>query len=324
MDKFDRIYKIHNILKTRRTPVPRTELAHRLDDCAESTVYRLIRVMKDYLNAPIEWNEEIGGYYYRQDARDGSYELPGLWFNARELQALLVFDRLLESLEPGLLGEHLAPLAHRVTELLEHKRLGLSEAARRVRVIGMAARPAGEWFHVLAGATLQRRALYLRYHSRGKNEVSERVVSPQRLVHYRDNWYLDAWSHADEELRTFSVDRVRDARELPERARDFPDAELDEHLASAYGIFSGKANKTALLRFSAERARWIADERWHPKQVGQFLTDGRYELRIPYRDDRELLMDLMKHGPEVEVVAPDTLRHAVAEQLKSALAQYAG
>ncbi len=274
--------------------------------------------MKDYLNAPIEWNEEIGGYYYRQDARDGSYELPGLWFNARELQALLVFERLFESLEPGLLGEHLAPLAHRVTELLEHKRLGLSEAARRVRVIGMAARPAGEWFHVLAGAMLQRRNLLLRYHSRGKDEVSERTVSPQRLVHYRDNWYLDAWCHTRKGLRSFAVDRVKHATELGEPAQDIPDAQLDEYYASAYGIFSGKANRTAVLRFSAERARWVADERWHPKQVGQFLTDGRYELRIPYRDDRELLMDIMKHGPEVEVVAPDTLRKAVAEQLKSA------
>jgi predicted DNA-binding transcriptional regulator YafY len=322
MDKFDRIYKIHNVLKTRRVPVSRAELARQLDGCAESTVYRLIRAMRDYLNAPIEWNGEAGGYRYRRDAQGDAYELPGLWFNARELQALLVFDRLFESLEPGLLGEHLAPLAQRVSQLLEHKRLGLSETARRVRVIGMAARPAGEWFHVLAGAVLQRRRLRLRYHSRGKDEISERTICPQRLVHYRDSWYLDGWCHLRKGLRSFAVDRVRHAVELPDPARDIPDDELDEHLASAYGIFSGKANKTAVLRFSAERARWVADERWHPKQVGQFLTDGRYELRIPYRDDRELLMDIMRHGPEVEVVAPETLRRAIAEKLKSALARY--
>ena len=223
-----------------------------------------------------------------------------------------------------MLGEHLAPLTRRVSELLEHKRLGLTEAARRVCVIGAAARSAGEWFQVLAGAMLQRRQLRLRYHARGRNEVSERVVCPQRLVHYRDNWYLDAWCHMRKGLRSFAVDRVKQAAELPDAAREIPDDELDEHLASAYGIFSGKANKTAVLRFSAERARWVADERWHPKQVGQFLTDGRYELRIPYRDDRELLMDIMRHGPEVEVVAPDTLRKAVTGQLKSALAQYGG
>lgn len=323
MDKFDRIYQLHNILRDRRTPIGRSELTRRLE-CSEPTVYRLIRILREYLSAPLEFDEQRGGYYYERSAEGGSYELPGLWFNARELQALLVFDRLLESLEPGLLGEHLAPLAHRVSELLEHKRLGLGEAARRVKALGMAARPAGEWFHVLAGAMLQRRKLRLRYHSRGKDEVSERTVSPQRLVHYRDNWYLDAWCYSRKGLRSFAVDRVKHATELGEPAEDIPDAQLDEYYASAYGIFSGKANRTAVLRFSPERARWVADERWHPRQVGQFLTDGRYELRIPYRDDRELLMDILRHGSEVEVVDPESLRKAVTERLKLALAQYGG
>ncbi len=323
MDKFDRIYKLHGILRERRTPISRSELKSRLD-CSEPTVFRLLRLLKEHLNAPLEWNEELSGYYYKRDAAGGTYELPGLWFNARELQALLVFDRLFESLEPGMLGEHLAPLARRISELIEHKRLGLSEAARRVRVLGMAARPSGEWFQVLAGGTLQRRRLYLRYHSRGKDQVSERMVSPQRLVHYRDNWYLDAWCHSEDGLRTFSIDRVKHAAELKEAAREIPDRELDEHLASAYGIFSGKANKTAVLRFSAERARWVADERWHPNQAGQFLTDGSYELRIPYRDPRELILDILRHGPNVEVIGPEALRNALAEQLKAALARYGG
>lgn len=324
MDKFDRIYQLHNVLRGRRTPISRQDLRARLDDCSEPTVFRLIRLMKNHLNAPIEWHEELGGYYYRRDAGGGTYELPGLWFNARELQALLVFDRLFESLEPGLLGEHLAPLSRRVTELLEHKRLGLSEAARRVRVIGMASRPAGEWFEVLASATLQRRKLHIVYHGRERDKVTERIVSPQRLVHYRDNWHVDGYCELRKALRTFSVDRVRSARELEETADAIPERELDEYFASSYGIFSGKANKTAVLRFSRERARWVADERWHPQQAGQFLMDGRYELRIPYRDDRELIMDVLRHGPDVEVVSPDTLRHAIAQRLRFALAHYAG
>ena len=291
-------------------------------ECAEPSVYRLVRLLKDQLNAPIEWHEELGGYYYRREADGGTYELPGLWFNAKELQALIVFDRLLESLEPGLLGEHLAPLTRRVTELLEHKRLGLAEAARRIRVLGMASRPAGQWFHVLAGATLQRKKLRIAYHGRARDQTTERVVSPQRIVHYRDNWYLDGWCHLRKGLRSFAVDRVRNAQELDEAADAVPDAELNEHFASAYGIFAGKANKTAILRFSAESARWVAAERWHPEQAGQFLTDGRYELRIPYRDDRELVMDILKHGADVEVVEPEALRQTVADRLAGALALY--
>src|SRR5690606_1251456 len=127
-------------------------------ECSEQTIYRLIRVMKDYLRAPIEWHEELRGYYYDERSPQGAqYQLPGLWFNAKELQALVVFDRLFESLEPGLLGEHLAPLSRRIDELLEHKRLGLGEAARRIRVLSVASRPVGPCFQIVASATLQRR-----------------------------------------------------------------------------------------------------------------------------------------------------------------------
>ena len=76
------------------------------------------------------------------------------------------------------------------------------------------------------------------------------------------------------------------------------------------------------LRFSAERARWVADERWHPEQSGQFLTDGRYELRIPYREDKELIMDILRHGADVEVVLPGTLRDSITTRLTQALSAY--
>jgi proteasome accessory factor C len=324
LDKFDRIYELHRILRARRTPMSRSELRERLDGCSEPTLYRLIRFMRDVLGAPIEWDATAGGYWYRREPGAEPYELPGLWFNARELQALVVFARLFEEIGPGLLAEHLAPLGERIGALLAHKRLGLGEAARRLRVLGMASRPAGEWFPILASGTLQREQLRLTYHGRGRDRVTERVVSPQRLVHYRDGWFLDAWCHERRALRSFSVDRVRRAEATSAVARDVPDGDLDAHFATSYGIFAGPARHTALLRFTAERARWVADERWHPEQAGQFLADGRYEMSLPYGDPRELVMDILRHGPSVEVVSPAALRREVAQRLREALAQYSG
>jgi hypothetical protein len=82
LDKFDRIYQLHSVFSTRRTPISRPDLMQRLDGCSEQTVYRLIQLMKDVLRAPIEWHEELDGYYYRRDPGADAYELPGLWFNA--------------------------------------------------------------------------------------------------------------------------------------------------------------------------------------------------------------------------------------------------
>jgi len=325
MDKFDRIYAVHTVLNGRRTPIPFEDLRERLAGCNRATVYRTVKAMRDQLRAPIERSAEPEGYRYApSEGGEHRFELPGLWFSPQELQALVVFRQLLSTLGPGLLEEHLAPFSKRIEYLIRHKRLHLGEAGERIRLVGLGSRALGECFNVIASATLQRRKLRFRYHSRGKDERTERTVSPQRIVHYRDNWYLDTWDEARKALRMFSIDRIRNASELEARADDVPGSELDEHFRSAYGIFAGKANKEAVLRFSRVRARWVADEHWHSQQHGQFLTDGRYELRVPYRDARELVMDILRHGEEVEVVEPEALRAEIVGVLGRMAAVYAG
>lgn len=167
----------------------------------------------------------------------------------------------------------------------------------------------------------------MRYRPRGRtpgnNEPGDRDISPQRLTWYRNNWYLDAWCHRAEAFRRFACERIDDPYPLDTAARDCTDAEIDAYFAHAYGIFAGSASKTAVLRFSPERARWVAEEQWHPRQEGSFLPDGRYELRLPYGAEPELLMDILRHGPQVEVVAPPELRQATRDLLAQTLASYA-
>jgi predicted DNA-binding transcriptional regulator YafY len=316
MDKFDRIFHLHTILSGRRTPIPLEDLTARLE-CSDSTVHRIIAMMRTQLGAPIKWRADAGGYQYEESGAE--YQLPGLWFTPAELQALAVVQRLLKDLSGGLLDEHVGPLARRLEQLSQHKRLNLGEAARRLRFPAIATRQVGAAFAIAASATLQRRKLWMEYHSRNTDEHTERTISPQRLTHYREVWYLDAWDELRNELRSFSVDRISHPTLLNTSAVDIPDAELDEHYATAYGIFGGKPDKIAVLRFSRERARWVADEKWHPEQQGTILADGRYELRIPYRDSRELVMDILRHGAHVQVAEPSELRGEVVAELEAAL-----
>ncbi len=311
VDRFEQIYRAHRLLRQAHRPVSTARLREALGECSVATVRRVMDEMRTFLNAPVESSRQGGGgYWYAEDQR-GTYELPGLWFNASELHALLVISELLDRVQPGLLESELAPLRKRVETLLAAGHGGSLEIARRIRILGMAARPAGTHFNVCADAVLRRRRLALQYRSRSRNELTERTISPQRLTHYRDNWYLDAWCHRVEALRSFSVDRIRAVRLLEEPAREIPDAELDRHFATAYGIFAGEPTDIAVLRFTPKRARWVADETWHPQQEGKFLGDGSYELRIPYGNSTELVMEILKYGPDVEVAAPAALRAEV-------------
>ncbi|HTE43132.1 MAG TPA: WYL domain-containing protein [Steroidobacteraceae bacterium] len=321
MDKFDRIFHLHKILSSRRTAIPLEDMMAKLE-CSKSTLHRTINALKDYLNAPVVFDASSGGYRYSHENKDEAYELPGLWFTPNELQALAILQRLLKDASGGLLDEHLGPLARRLNELVQHQRLNLSEAANRLRFPSIGARPAGKSFDVIASATLQRKKLWIEYHARGDNQWTDRTLAPQRITYYREAWYLDAWDESRQALRSFSVDRVQRVAVLEERALDVPEAELDQHFASAYGIFGGKADKMAVLRFTPVSARWVADEKWHPQQEAKWLEDGRYELRIPYQNPRELVMDIMRHGPSVEVVEPPDLRDEVKEALRRAVEQY--
>ena len=50
---------------------------------------------------------------------------------------------------------------------------------------------------------------------------------------------------------------------------------------------------------------------WHVDQQGSFDAEGRYLLELHFRDDRELVLDILRHGAEVEVLSPMTLRRKV-------------
>ena len=179
-----------------------------------------------------------------------------------------------------------------------------------------------EYFELAATATLQRRRLAITYWARSSTETTEREVSPQRLVFYRGNWYLDAWCHLRDALRSFSLDGIRRAALIEGAVRDVPDAELDAFLASGYGIFSGRATQWAKLKFSPHAARWVAAEEWHPAQRIRTEADGSLELEIPFSEDPELVMDILRYGADVEVLAPATLREKVRAALAGALARY--
>jgi len=320
MDRFDRIFDLHRLLNSSRQPVSRARIEQELE-CSRATAKRTVEAMRLYLNAPIEYDRAANGYYY--DTRDsGMYELPGIWFSASELFALLSVQQLLHRIQPGLLDDQLSPLKDRIDQLLKvHHAVG-DDITGKVRIVQAAARPCGEYFQLIAGALARRKRLRLSYRGRKDDELSERIVSPQRLTHYRDNWYLDAWCHLREGLRTFALDAVEDARLLDEEAVAVDSEQLDGHYASAYGIFSGEPEHTAVLQFTPERARWVARERWHPHQQGEFLENGAYELRIPYSRSPELVMDILKYGPDVEVMSPESLRKEVAKRLRKAVDRY--
>ena len=255
MDRTERFYRIDQMLNDRRV-VPVGDFL-RVLEVSRATFKRDLEYMRDRLNAPIVWDRELGGYRFeKEDTQSGHYALPGLWFNASEIHALLSMQQLLNSVQPGLLEPHIEPLLSRITSLLDGEEQLSDEVQRRIKVLHMAARNIpNEHFQQVSTALLSRRRIKIRHYNRERDEESEREVSPQRLVHYRDNWYLDAYCHLRKALRSFSLDGLRHAEVLEAASRDVGEDVLNSELGSGYGIFAGKQGTDgAVALYTAPRS----------------------------------------------------------------------
>ena len=325
VDRTERFYKIDQLLQARRPGVvPIRTFLDELD-VSLATFKRDLEYMRERLYAPIVWDRDQNGYRFEAAGEDKGhpYQLPGLWFTPTEAQALLTLEHLIESLEPSLLGPHLEPLKVRLRALLSAGDHSADQVRKRIRVIPFGARRhEPRHFALLASAVLSRTRLKITHWNRTRDEETEREVSPQRMVYYRANWYLDAWCHLRNDIRSFALDAIRAAELSTGKVREVPDAELDEVLASGYGIFSGRKVQWAVLRFTPQRARYVALEDWHPKQKARWEKDGSYVLEVPFSSEGELVMDILKFGPEVEVLGPPALRESTKARLAQASALY--
>lgn len=235
-DRTERFYGIDHLLRERGV-VPVGDFLRELE-VSLATFKRDIEYMRSRHHAPIEWDREAGGYrFVKPDSATPVYELPGLRFSPREAQALLTMQHLLESLEPTLLGAHLAPLKSPHEVLLSTGKGSISPVPMGVR------KHEPKHFELIASAV--------------RNRAGQGA-----------------------------------GRGARERVRDL----------------LGEVAAVGFAEVTPGRERYVAMEEWNPKQRSKWLTEARYVLEIPFSSQKELAMDVLRVGADVEVVVPKELR----------------
>lgn len=318
MGDMERLHKIKYMIQARQY-VPLQEFLDELE-ISKATFKRDLEYLRSRMNATIIYDRFHGGYCFDQVTDDTKVELPGLWFSEKEATALALTQHLLSGLDKGgIIEPHIAPLTSIIDGILGQGEMSTKELRKRIKVFGMSARKTDiECFQEVGVALLKRKRLRITYYARSTNETTEREISPQRLIFYRDNWYLDAYCHSRKGLRSFAVDSIKKAFITNNKADDISEKQLHEVFAESYGIFSGQANQRAKLKFNPKRARWVSNETWHSEQSGTFDKDGHYILEFNYNKDPELVMDILKYGSDVEVLAPLSLRKKIKDELLKA------
>ncbi|SFR51598.1 YafY family protein [Thiomicrospira sp. ALE5] len=319
MDKVIRLNKLSQYLQQSSGPIGLAEIADQFD-CSTRTIRRDLELLVQETGAPFFISDNR---VYRDKSHSQKVPIAGYWLTPEELQALLILSNSLNQLQAGLLAEQLAPFKTQIERRLGQQGQANPALSEKIKIIQMASGPLNQHiFTQIAQALANQKRLNITFWSRQTNEINDREISPQQLIRYRDHWFLDAFCHHRQAIRSFSLEGIKQACLLEQAALEVQPQDLSEHFETSYGIFAGQADQQAVLNFSAYQARWTQFETWHPEQQACWLNDGRYQLTIPYKHDTELIQDILKHGPEIEVIEPPELRQKVKQRLEATLKQY--
>ena len=319
MSEIERYYAYQTLFSGRRA-IPKSEILKKLE-ISSATFKRDLTMFRDRLNTPIIYDRDLGGY--KLENPDALQQLPGLWFSQEEALALMTIQTMIGQLEPGLLGPKLKPLQTRLNKIVETQGADAKTLSQRIRVVHAGKRRLPlKSFEIVAKATVDRKQIEIVHLNRQTGESIKRTISPQQLIHYRDNWYVDAWCHLRGGIRSFSIDAIENCILIDIEAKEIDSEQLQKQMQSGYGIFGGQAKAWAELKFTVERARWVQHEEWHPDQKGTLHKDGTYTLEVPYSDERELIGDILRMGSDVKVMGPAQLTKQVKTIVQNLLKQY--
>jgi proteasome accessory factor C len=157
--------------------------------------------------------------------------------------------------------------------------------------------------------------LAVRYWTASRDEVTERTITPRRIVSDRGEWYVEADDERSGERRTFRIDRF----EALEPTGDHDPAPLDGPAAGPIEWFVDGSLPQVTLRLRPD-ARWVT-ERYPVDRVDE-LPDGDVEATFPVASDRWLDRLLLRLGVEADVVEPRAWRRRGAEVAQRVLARY--
>jgi predicted DNA-binding transcriptional regulator YafY len=288
---------------------------------SRATVNRLLAYLREQLGLDVRYDRDHNGYFLQRDRKTaGTAALMGLTYS--ETAALLEALVILEQIPPGIV-RHASPEARSGMQRLSRHHLWDGGLASRIEIRLLHQRKVlPKVFATVVDALRDDRRIDCTYHNRYREAVRTREISPIRLVHYRSNWYLAGWCHADESVRVFSLDRFSTVQKLATAAHRPSARVVERELDSGYGIFTGDARRKAVLRFEPEVARWVAEEQWHRDATCERCPDGAVRLTVPYSAETELIMEVLRYGPGCVVEAPDSLRRNVAKAHREAACRY--
>src|SRR5271157_321687 len=270
--------------------------------------------MINRLGAPIEYDRNHGGWYYR----DETWIFPSIIVTEGELLALFLSIEIahrylgtgLETSLRSAVDKVTKNIKGPVTVDLETLRSHYTFALPPLTTVNE------QVLLDLHHAISNNQCFWMGYYTASRDDHTERTVDPYHLYNIRGDWYLIAFDHSRKEFRNFLVGRIEDWRVLPEQFKRDPGFSITKWMANAFQAERGEEPLEVAIRFDAQQARYIRERRWHETQQIEELAEGGLILHFQTSGLGEVKRWVMQYGSHAEVLKPESLRNECRSEIQ--------
>ena len=307
--------RIHQVIQSGGFPNAST-LAREIE-VATKTIHRDIEFMRDRLNLPVEFDAAKNGYHYTEEVS----AFPTMQITEGELFALVVAEKALQQYRGTSFEKPLLSAIKKMEQALPDTiSLNLTDIEQTIS-FRTRAEPILDLkiFDALAKAVAQRRQLELNYRKPGQRKTEPRLVDPYHLANINGEWFLFAYDHARQDIRTFVPARIQSVKPTGKTFERTEKFSLEKRLRDSFGVHSGEGEYEVVIRFNARAADYVREKKWHASQQLRELKGGGVELKMKLSSLAEVERWVLSWGGDAIVLRPRELAEAVRQAAQKIL-----
>ncbi len=303
----DRMMRIHQEIQAGKFPNA-TSLAQELEVSPKS-IQRDLEFMRDRMDLPLAYSQTRKGYHYTEEVS----AFPTLQITEGELFALLVAEKALQQYRGTNFERPLVSAFKKMASSLpDTVSLNLADWEQTISFRTTAEPILNlEIFDLLGKAAGACKQLKLQYRKAGKKEPEERIVDPYHLANINGEWFLFAFDHLRNDLRTFAPARIVSAEYTGKKFARPEKFSLEKRLRDSFGVHSGQKESKVVIRFDEFAADYIREKRWHPSQQLKELAGGGAELTMKLSSLIEVQRWILGWGGHAQAIEPPELIESV-------------
>lgn len=315
----ERMMAIHARLKAGRFPNCR-KIAEELE-VSSKTIQRDIDFMRYRLNLPVEYDPLRFGFYYSEEVTS----FPTIDVSEGEIAALFVAQKALTQYQGTPFERPLRSAFRKITDgLKDRMSFSWSDLENVISFHSAGASVADlELFETVSNAVLQSVELHFEYQKLESNRYEQRRIQPFHIASLENQWYVFGQDLDREQLRTFALPRMRDARATSTRFRRPADFSISKVLSGSFGVHSGDKKQRIRLEFDAFAGRLVSERTWHESQRIKHARDGSITLQLELGGLEEIQRWVLSWGSHVRVLEPKELAERVHSEARAVVAKYA-